>query len=368
MLGGAADPLLAAHDVGDAHLVVVDDDGEVVGREPVALEDDLVVGHRGGDPAADEVVEVELDVLGHEHAHHGRLVEARQQRPLLARLAVAEPVVAGRQLELLLLVAHLREPLAGAPALVGVALGEQPLDVGLVGVQALRLAVGGVGAAHIRALVPGQPQPVQRVEDLLLAVGAEPRPVGVLDAQHETAALLAREREVEQGHVCRADVRVSGRRGGDAQADRGGGRFAHDGPILGAAAAPPVRPAAGTARSPALPSVAGDEGVRQHADPLDLHLDPLAGDDRPDTGRRAGEDHVAREQGEGLRGVRDERGDARGPCPRSCRPGRPRRRGGSPARGRWCRGRSRSRGRAGRRCPCPWPAPTARRRAAGPER
>ena len=49
VLGRGGDPLLAAHDVGDAHLVVVDDDGEVVGREAVRLEDHLVVGLRRPD-------------------------------------------------------------------------------------------------------------------------------------------------------------------------------------------------------------------------------------------------------------------------------------------------------------------------------
>jgi hypothetical protein len=38
--------------------VVVDDDGQVIGREPVGLEDDLVVGARRRDPSADEVVEL----------------------------------------------------------------------------------------------------------------------------------------------------------------------------------------------------------------------------------------------------------------------------------------------------------------------
>jgi hypothetical protein len=52
---------------------------------------------------------------------------------------------------------------------------------------------------------------VQGVEDLLLAVGDVARPVGVLDPQDELAALLAGERQVEQRHVRRADVGVTGR-------------------------------------------------------------------------------------------------------------------------------------------------------------
>ena len=43
VLGGGGDPLFGADDVGDAHEVVIDDVGEVVGGEAVGLEQDLVV-------------------------------------------------------------------------------------------------------------------------------------------------------------------------------------------------------------------------------------------------------------------------------------------------------------------------------------
>ena len=166
-------------------------------------------------------------------------------------LAVAEAVVAGRLLGLLLHLAHLGEPLAGAPAVVGLALGEQPLDVGPVGVEPLALAVGRERATEVGPLVPRQPQPVQRVVDLLLAVRTEPGAVGVLDAQEEAPALLPREREVEQRHVGRADVRVPRGRRGDAEsgaAGCGGGLFAHGAPSLGT----PRRPSPRAARRTGL--------------------------------------------------------------------------------------------------------------------
>jgi hypothetical protein len=43
VLGGVVEVLLPPQDVGDAHERVVDDDGEVVGREAVLLADDEVV-------------------------------------------------------------------------------------------------------------------------------------------------------------------------------------------------------------------------------------------------------------------------------------------------------------------------------------
>src|SRR4051794_1443904 len=94
-------------------------------------------------------------------------------------------------------------------------LAKQLFDHRPVGVEAFRLTVGRKGPALVRALVPVEPEPAQRVVDLLLAVGAEACAVGVLDPQDERAALLPDEREVEQRHVRRADVRITGRRGGD---------------------------------------------------------------------------------------------------------------------------------------------------------
>ena len=59
VLGRGGDPLLGADDVGDLHEVVVDDVGEVVGREAVGLEQHLVVDVvvREGDVAAQLVAE-----------------------------------------------------------------------------------------------------------------------------------------------------------------------------------------------------------------------------------------------------------------------------------------------------------------------
>ncbi len=221
-----ADPLLTAHDVRDAHLVVVDDHGEVVRRETVGLHDDLIVRAGRLDLASDEVVEHERRVVGDEHAHDGVLAEAGLGGALLTRLAVAHAVVAGRQLLLLLELAHLGEPLARAVAVVGLALVDELVDVRLVRVEPLTLTVRRVRAADVGALVPVQVEPVQRVEDLLLGIGLEARPVGVLDAQDELSALLTRERKVEHRHVGGADVRVTRRRRRDAQTDGAGARLA----------------------------------------------------------------------------------------------------------------------------------------------
>ena len=94
---------------------------------------------------------------------------------------------------------------------------------------AFGLAVRAEGAADVGAFVPLQAEPAESVEDHLLGGGDEAGAVGVLDAQDELAAALAGVEEVEQANVGRADVRVAGGRGCDADADGGGVGIRGDG-------------------------------------------------------------------------------------------------------------------------------------------
>src|SRR5690606_20211210 len=55
--------------------------------------------------------------------------------------------------------------LGGAIAAVGLALGEEAVDVAAVDVAALRLEVGRVWTADLGALVPVEAEPTQAVED-----------------------------------------------------------------------------------------------------------------------------------------------------------------------------------------------------------
>src|ERR1700712_864487 len=61
-------------------------------------------------------------------------------------------------------------------------------------------------AADIGAFVPVEPQPAQGVEDGGVTLGAVTRGVGVLDAEHERPARMARVGPVEQGGADQADV------------------------------------------------------------------------------------------------------------------------------------------------------------------
>ena len=81
---------------------------------------------------------------------------------------------------------------ARAEAAVGGAVGEQDFGVLAVDFGALGLAVGAVGTADVGAFVPVEAEPAEGVEDHLLGGGDEASAVGVLDAQDEFAAALAR--------------------------------------------------------------------------------------------------------------------------------------------------------------------------------
>ena len=145
------------------------------------------------------------------------------------RLAVA---AGARVAELRLRVLRLQrlalrvELLLGAVAAVGGARGDELLGELLVDRQPLHLPVGADGAADVRALVPVEAEPVHVAEDDRLVLGRAPLVIGVLDAEDERAARLARPEPVEERRAHAADVEVAGRRGGEAEAGlaRGHGR------------------------------------------------------------------------------------------------------------------------------------------------
>ena len=76
----------------------------------------------------------------------------------------------------------------------------------------LRLKVRRVRTGHHRPLVPVEAEPAQAVENALDHRLRRPLDVGVLDAQHEHAAMPARKQPVEQRRPGAADVQVAGRR------------------------------------------------------------------------------------------------------------------------------------------------------------
>ena len=188
LLGRVREVILAAHDVGDGGVEVVDRDGEVVEDGQVRSGDHRVVEMDVGERrvAADEVVHDGRAIVGHAQAHRALGFD------------------------------HAAKPAVGAMlGLVGV-------DLGLRGRAAVRVALVeelrqnllmAIGARHLadRALVVVDLQPAQRVEDLLDVLGGGALAVGIFDPQDERPAVVPREQPVVQRRARAADVQRAGR-------------------------------------------------------------------------------------------------------------------------------------------------------------
>ena len=193
LLGRVGVVVVAADDVGDGGVEVVDGDREVVERRAVGTGDDGVVhvDVLEGRLAADEVADDRGAVVWHAQAHGaGVLGLAAEAAVGAVAVLVAANVLRGR-------VGAVRVPAV-----------QQLLDDLAVAIDALGL--------EDRALVVVELEPAQRVEDLLDVLGRRALAVGVLDAQDERAAGVARGEPVVERRPRAADVQRAGRRGGEA--------------------------------------------------------------------------------------------------------------------------------------------------------
>ena len=169
--------------MGDAHQVVVNDIGEIVGGQPVPLEQDLVV--QGG-------------VL-YRNITENRVVEGGA--PLIGDLLADDVGCACVQLGLDFLRGERAAGVGGpapvpgillalgflAEAVVGVALLHQQPCVLAVGVPPLRLDIGGHGPAHIGALVMGEAALSHGAVDHVGRTLHQSALVGILNAQDKGA-------------------------------------------------------------------------------------------------------------------------------------------------------------------------------------
>ena len=215
-LRGRVDHVVApASDERDAHGDVVDDGAEVVERDAVAAEEHEVLlgGVRRRDGAEDLVDVGDAAGLGRAEADDER--EIRLVLPVAAGARVTEGGLRVLRLE----GGALRvELLLSAVAAVGLALRDEPLAPLLVEAEPLHLRVRPEGAAFAGPLVPGEAEPLERVEDDAQALRGASLLIGVLDAQHEHAARLARPEPVEERRPDAADVEIPGGRRREADA------------------------------------------------------------------------------------------------------------------------------------------------------
>ena len=225
VLGDGAEPFLAANDVGDAHQVVVHHHRQMIGGHGVRLQQHLHVHLRPVylDGAAQGVLHLTGAAFRHLQAQHRRLACRQALRDLLGGQMQALAVIAHGFACCALAGAHLLQPLRGAEAAKGMAALQEPLGMLPVDVLALALAVGGMGAALVRALVPVQAQPLEGVDDGGFGLLAAARLIRVLNAQQELAASLACMAEAEKRHIGGAQMRVASGRWGDSGPDGHGG-------------------------------------------------------------------------------------------------------------------------------------------------
>ena len=244
---GVVEVLLRAEHVGHTHCFVVDDDGEVVRGEAVGLADDEIVHLAGGvaDVAEDFVVDDDLLVGGGEAddvalAGLGTLPALLHDGRVLAELDVGGARVAVGLLRGDGGGALLLGFLVGVEGRVGAAAGDEALEIRVVdrdaaGLEVLTngraaargfpivLADGAVGV-HVGAEVVDDAEPLEVLDDAAGGLEAAAGGVGVLDAEHEAAALLFGEGPAEESGAGAADVEVSGGRGGEAGDEGGHGR------------------------------------------------------------------------------------------------------------------------------------------------
>ena len=217
--------LLGADDVGDPHLGVVDDRGEVVERLPAGPDDHEVADLVGLllDVPLDQVVDDEPSAraargtgartavprrrTGRPRSAVGRLRRGTGRRPWRRR----PPSSSGGALGL------------GAVVAIDVPAGDQAIG-GRRGTFSARsrLEIGPERAADLGAFVPVHPHPAEAVEDLLDGLLDVALLVGVVDPEDELAAVVAGEEPVEEGRPDPPDVEEAGRAGGEPRA------YAHD--------------------------------------------------------------------------------------------------------------------------------------------
>ncbi len=219
VLRGGGQILVAAHHVGDAHQVVVDHVGEVVGGQAVRLDQHVVVQRVAVHlhVAVDHVVEARLALGGDVLADDPGLARVQLRLDLLPGQVQAVLVVLEGLALLLGRLAAGVQALLGAEAVIGVAGFHQLFGEGHVGVLALGLHIGAAGAAHVRTLVVAQPGGGHGFVDDLHRAGDLALLVGVLDAQYELAPGAAgiqigvqRGAQVAQVHVARGAGGESG--------------------------------------------------------------------------------------------------------------------------------------------------------------
>ena len=93
------------------------------------------------------------------------------------------------------------------------------IEIEFVEVRAFALQVRAEISPHMRAFIPIKAEPLQSFINCGHGFFGIARPIGVLNAQNEFPPVMPREKPVKKRSACPANVQISSRRGGEADAN-----------------------------------------------------------------------------------------------------------------------------------------------------
>src|SRR5208282_3451484 len=190
--------VVAAHDMRDAEIDVIDNRREVVNRAAVGTHDYEIVQLRvlEHEPPFDEIVHDGLASLRHREANRvGAAGVAIRQRKIGWKIAVTALAIVNRLAlflfgRLALGIEFLRSAIAG----ISLALAQEVQGAFEMAAYALGLEVTLVG----RTLVPFHPEPSEVRQLLFERFLSRTLAIGVIDSENELAATVARKKVGEQ--------------------------------------------------------------------------------------------------------------------------------------------------------------------------
>ena len=207
------DEFRAAHDVRDAHEVVVDDIREIVRRHAVALQEHLVLelAVRDRHDAVQHVLVRRLAIERHFLADDVGIAVLEVRVNDVLRQVAARAVVAAELARRVVFVGV-------AEAAVGMARRDELFRIFFINIHAFALDVRAAVAAIARAFVRRDARELQRALDEVDGVRDVARAVGVFDAQDEVALVRLREEISVERRAQVADVHVARRARREARA------------------------------------------------------------------------------------------------------------------------------------------------------
>ena len=221
---GRRDPLLATGDDRGTHEVVVDDVGEVVGREAVGFQDhDIGVVVLKLDLAADGIVEFDFAIMvakGTETDDPGDAGFDLRDPLINAEIPVAGvfPIVSGKDFVGLLDFADGVKVLGGAEIRIGGAIDDHLFDDGAVDVAAFGLLIGPIGAfVAVRrvALIGNDAELAKLLDEQVAASGNGAFGVRILQTEEIDAAGLFSQGVGNEGREEASGVKKAGRGWGE---------------------------------------------------------------------------------------------------------------------------------------------------------